>query len=95
MVTREIIKKELIRRGETEDDGKAAIMLTTISREIGIKTGLRYVYTGNVPGEEGENTFCYNCGQIVIKRWGYNILEYNIHNGRCKFCSAEIDGVGL
>ncbi|HDL10139.1 MAG TPA: AmmeMemoRadiSam system radical SAM enzyme [Candidatus Omnitrophica bacterium] len=65
------------------------------AREIGIKTGLRYVYTGNVPGEEGENTFCYNCGQIVIKRWGYNILEYNIHNGRCKFCSAEIDGVGL
>ncbi len=65
------------------------------AREIGIKTGLRYVYTGNVPGEEGENTFCYNCGQIVIKRWGYNILEYNIHNGKCKFCSAEIDGVGL
>jgi len=37
IVTREMIKKELINRGETEDEGKAGIILTTISREIGIE----------------------------------------------------------
>jgi len=37
-VTREMIKKELIGKGEASDEGKAGIILTTISREIGIKS---------------------------------------------------------
>ena len=37
VVTREMIKNELIRRGEVTDAGKAGIILTTISREIGIE----------------------------------------------------------
>ena len=37
VVTREMIKKELINRGEAEDEGKAGTILTTISREIGIE----------------------------------------------------------
>jgi hypothetical protein len=37
VVTREMIKEELIRRGEAEDEGKAGTILTTISREIGIE----------------------------------------------------------
>lgn len=37
VVTRDMIKNELIRRGEAPDEGKAGIILTTISREIGIK----------------------------------------------------------
>ncbi len=32
-----MIKKELIKRGEADDEGKAGIILTTISREIGIE----------------------------------------------------------
>ena len=37
VVTREMIKKELINKGEAKDEGKAGIILTTISREIGIE----------------------------------------------------------
>jgi len=37
VVTREMVKKELINKGEAEDEGKAGIILTTISREIGIE----------------------------------------------------------
>ena len=37
VVTREMIKKELIRRGEADDEGKAGRILTTISKEIGYK----------------------------------------------------------
>jgi pyruvate formate lyase activating enzyme len=65
------------------------------AREIGLRSGLKYVYTGNIPGEESENTYCHACGKPVIERWGFRIREYRIKNGRCGFCDAVIDGVGL
>jgi pyruvate formate lyase activating enzyme len=65
------------------------------AREIGLEAGLRYVYTGNIPGLEGENTYCYNCKKAVIKRWGFAITEYHLKDGACSFCDTKIDGVGL
>jgi pyruvate formate lyase activating enzyme len=65
------------------------------ARDIGLKAGLRYVYTGNVPGEDGENTFCYNCGRTVIERWGFQIRSTALEEGRCRYCQAVIDGVWL
>ena len=65
------------------------------ARDIGLEAGLRYVYTGNVPGQDGENTFCFNCGKLLIDRWGFQIHKYDIENGRCRHCDTQIDGVGL
>ncbi|MFQ6082503.1 MAG: AmmeMemoRadiSam system radical SAM enzyme [Candidatus Aminicenantia bacterium] len=65
------------------------------AREIGLKEGLRYVYTGNVPGHKAENTYCWNCGKLVIARLGYSISRYEIENSKCRYCGAEIDGMGL
>jgi len=42
---------------------------------IGKKYGLKYVYSGNVPGDEGENTVCSNCKKLVIKRHGFRIID--------------------
>ncbi len=57
--------------------------------------GLKYVYVGNVPGHPLENTYCPNCGRVVIKRRGFDILEVNLtEDGRCKFCGAKINIVG-
>ena len=64
-------------------------------REIGLEVGLRYVYTGNLPGDEGESTFCPQCGQRVIHRHGYIIEECRLRQGRCPQCRMVIDGVGL
>ncbi|MBN2372830.1 AmmeMemoRadiSam system radical SAM enzyme [bacterium] len=64
-------------------------------REIGIKAGLKYVYSGNVPGDPGENTYCPKCGQIVIERFGYNIQRYRIKEGKCLICGATIAGIGM
>jgi len=64
-------------------------------REIGLQAGLRYVYSGNIPGDEGESTFCHNCGKVVIQRWGYQILENHIKDSRCAHCGTKIDGIGL
>jgi pyruvate formate lyase activating enzyme len=66
-----------------------------LARQIGLEAGLRYVYTGNVPGDEGENTYCYNCGRVLIQRYGYRIEKFYLEEGRCKFCQAKIDGVGI
>jgi len=61
-------------------------------REVALKEGIRYVYLGNVPGHEGTHTYCHNCHRILIERKGYFIPQYNLENGRCKFCGTSIPG---
>jgi pyruvate formate lyase activating enzyme len=63
------------------------------ARQIGLEAGLRYVYEGNVPGETGENTYCYNCGKPLIRRFGYSIQENKIKNSACTYCKTKIDGL--
>jgi len=66
----------------------------TMAREIAMRNGLNYVYTGNVHDTEGGSTYCHNCKQCVVKRDWYNILAYELTNdGKCKFCSTQIPGV--
>lgn len=65
------------------------------AREIGFEEGLRYVYTGNLPGDNGENTFCYQCGKELIHRWGFQVIENNIRHGKCPDCGAPIDGISM
>ena len=55
--------------------------------------GLNYVYVGNVPGHPGENTYCPQCGKIVVGRTGYRVTENNIRDGKCKFCGKAIAGI--
>jgi pyruvate formate lyase activating enzyme len=62
-------------------------------RELAMKEGIRYVYVGNVPNHEGNNTYCHNCGKLLVERKGYYIPTYNINNSRCRFCNTEIPGV--
>lgn len=65
------------------------------AREIGLAAGLRYVYTGNVPGDPGESTFCYGCGKLLIERFHFTVRENLIQDSRCPGCGARIDGVEL
>ena len=75
------------------DRPSTPIQTLTTAREIGLSAGLKYVYTGNVPGNAAENTFCYGCGETVIERWGFQVGNLRLKNGRCTQCGAEIDGV--
>lgn len=63
--------------------------------DIGRAIGLRYVYIGNIPGDDGESTFCYHCGKLIIKRYGFSIREKHIKNAACEFCGSAIDGLNL
>jgi pyruvate formate lyase activating enzyme len=61
------------------------------AREIAMEEGLRYVYVGNVPGHEGESTYCPKCGEPVIKRRGFDIIEWNLkEDNLCSRCGEKI-----
>jgi len=64
-------------------------------RLTGLEKGLKYVYTGNLPGDEGENTFCSSCGQTIIQRAGYRIDNIRIKNNCCMFCGVFVEGLDL
>lgn len=57
--------------------------------EIGYDAGLRYVYVGNVPGDEHENTRCPHCGEMVISRFGYRTRVY-LDGDRCPSCGRSL-----
>jgi len=57
---------------------------------IGKEAGLRYVYTGNVPGIDSEDTFCPQCGALVIDRTGYEIERHD-KEGKCPKCGYDLN----
>lgn len=62
------------------------------AREIGLDTGLRYVYAGNLPGDIGENTYCYNCNGLLIDRYAFSVSRNKIKDSKCPDCGTKIDG---
>jgi len=58
---------------------------------IGKEEGLKYIYAGNVPGDDYESTYCWNCGKKVISRVGFQVQEINLDKGKCEFCGKKID----
>jgi pyruvate formate lyase activating enzyme len=63
------------------------------AREIGLRNGLRYVYTGNVHDEAGGTTSCPACGAAVIGRDWYRLTRWGLSQGRCTACGAAVPGV--
>jgi len=63
------------------------------AREIGLEEGLNYVYTGNIRDYTGQNTYCPECNEILIKRAGYFTEILNLNNDKCSNCGFEIAGI--
>ena len=64
--------------------------------EIGAAAGLKFVYAGNQPGRVGrwENTYCPDCGDLLIERSGYQILRQHVGaDGACPACGRHIPGI--
>ena len=75
------------------DQPRTSLETLKQAKEIGLKAGLKYVYEGNVPGEGGENTYCPNCRELLIKRFSFYIKENKIAGSHCFKCKTRIDGV--
>jgi pyruvate formate lyase activating enzyme len=69
------------------------------ARRIAKEAGARHVYTGNVRDPEGAATLCHACGATLVRRDGYEILEWNLERGpegeagSCSRCGARCPGV--
>jgi len=58
--------------------------------QIGLDEGLKYVYSGNVPGLASEDTYCPKCRTKNIDRHGYQIERYD-KNGKCYKCGEDLN----
>ena len=63
------------------------------ARDIGLEEGLQFVYSGNLPGDKGENTYCPSCKTLLIERYGFLVRRNKIKNGQCSQCGNAIPGV--
>ncbi len=65
----------------------------TRARDIAIKNGVRYAYTGNVHDKLGASTYCHECGHLLIGRDWYNLSDWNLNNtGICNQCGTRCSG---
>ncbi len=62
------------------------------AREIALKNGIRYAYTGNISDVHTGSTYCHHCGQLLIGRAGYTITAWNLTNGHCSACHTACAG---
>ena len=63
------------------------------ARKIALRAGLKYVYIGNLPGHEGNNTYCPQCKKRLIHRIHFTVLSNDMKNGKCGFCGYKIAGI--
>ena len=77
------------------DRGSTPVETLLKARDIGTAARLRYVYTGNIPGQGGEDTICPGCGETAIARQGFEITHNRVREGRCSGCGTVIDGVSM
>jgi pyruvate formate lyase activating enzyme len=71
--------------------------VATIRRAVAIghEAGLSHVYSGNIPGDDGEQTRCPSCQKVLINREGFRITANRLQNGCCPDCHLLVAGVGL
>ncbi|MBN2301572.1 MAG: radical SAM protein, partial [Lentisphaerae bacterium] len=62
-------------------------------RKIAMDQGCNFVYGGNIPGMDSENTYCPNCKALVIDRHGHSVLSNSMKSGKCHKCGTIIPGV--
>ncbi len=66
----------------------------TRAREIALRNGVRYAYTGNVHDEAGGSTYCHTCGETLIGRDWYVLTDWKLtEEGACRSCGARCPGV--
>ncbi len=62
------------------------------ARQMATEMGLEFVYLGNVPGHPGENTYCPDCGSLLIRRCGFESELVKLRGNACTSCGTAIPG---
>lgn len=60
--------------------------------KIAFKSGLKYVYSGNLMSDKYENSYCPQCHELLISRVGYQIINNRVNNEVCSNCGEHFYG---
>jgi pyruvate formate lyase activating enzyme len=63
------------------------------ARKIAVEAGVKFVYLGNVPGHEAQDTYCPSCKKKILDRSGFRVSGNHIIDGKCDYCGESISGV--
>jgi len=62
------------------------------ARETARRAGVLYPYVGNVRGHRFEDTWCPRCGERLIRRFGFDVVENHLTKGNnCPRCGNEVN----
>ncbi|MBM4247974.1 MAG: AmmeMemoRadiSam system radical SAM enzyme [Euryarchaeota archaeon] len=76
------------------DVGPTPVKKVVEAWEIGRRAGLEYVYGGNVPRGDYDNTLCPGCGSLLIERSGFHAEVTGLRDGRCQNCGTAVPVIG-
>jgi pyruvate formate lyase activating enzyme len=62
------------------------------ARKIALAAGIKFCYIGNLISD-AENTYCPNCGKLLIRRLMYSVSIEGLKGKRCQYCQTVIPGV--
>jgi len=75
-----------------DKSGTPAATLTR-ARNIAVKNGIHYPYTGNVHDAPGDTTLCHSCGEPLIVRDWYQLRQWRLINrDQCPNCGRRCSG---
>lgn len=63
------------------------------AKQIGQQAGLKYIYIGNLPVQEHNNTYCPQCNELLIERKYMDAAVKGLSKSRCHKCQERIAGV--
>lgn len=63
------------------------------ARAMAIAEGLPFAYVGNLPGHWAANTSCPKCGEVLIRRVAFRVIENRVAGGACPSCRQTIAGI--
>jgi pyruvate formate lyase activating enzyme len=62
------------------------------ARQVALESGIKFVYLGNLPGTDANNTYCPACKELLIERKGYTLTQYHLTDNSCGYCGETIPG---
>ncbi len=63
------------------------------ARNLAIKEGCHFVYTGNTPDIDSASTYCPECGEKVVQRYRMFLMDNSLKENKCHNCGAHIPGI--
>ncbi len=76
-----------------KDHASTPVSTLERARRQALSAGIKYVYTGNVYDESGQNTYCPQCNTCLIERQWYKLGQYQVKDSACASCGHPIPGV--